>query len=113
MVDFQSFFKYGYGEKFAQLDYVESGQGIQDIGCECESCKAEASNGNHRAVKFAGYDDVRPKDRTIDDETFFLLCSRRIPAFLLQDRSWGKLTCPSRTIISQMTDPYSKFMMAG
>ncbi|KAL3426801.1 ATPase [Phlyctema vagabunda] len=86
MIDFQSFYKHNDDP---EPNFFEAGGGLQNMDCACESCKDAAEEGNHRQpVKFSTYDDVDPKETTIEDDHFFLLCSRRVPAFLLQDRRW-------------------------
>jgi hypothetical protein len=89
MVDFQNYYKTESGAQY-KTSHVPAGLALQDMDCSCEACTVAAQKGSTRKMKFSTWDDVDPaKTKTMDDD-FFTVCSRDVPAFLLQDRKWGE-----------------------
>ncbi|KAI9774037.1 MAG: hypothetical protein M1839_001922 [Geoglossum umbratile] len=91
MVDFESFYARDAGE---DDKYPKPSLGDFDGGttpsCYCESCLSKL-----REVKkspFAGYDKIDPKEKQELTNDQYLLCSGRVFGFVLQTRSWGKLS---------------------
>ena len=59
------------------------------LGCECKDCTARLNR--LRSNKFHGYNLLDPKKvEASDDETFYVLCEYRIPAFIVKERRWGR-----------------------
>ncbi|PHH72923.1 hypothetical protein CDD80_4169 [Ophiocordyceps camponoti-rufipedis] len=60
--------------------------------CRCLACYRTRTGSNAKGP-FTGFDDLDPvNDRPPDDnDSFFLVCSKSIPAFILDTRRWARL----------------------
>lgn len=73
---------------YIRSDNYGSDREAYHVGCQCQTC---ASHPNQvRPGRFRGFDGLlADKDSPPDDETFYLVCSHRVFAFVLKDRTWG------------------------
>ncbi|TAQ90526.1 hypothetical protein B7494_g1089 [Chlorociboria aeruginascens] len=96
VVDFDTFYSQRPGDRpYLVAAWVpeESEDGDETAtgtsGCECEICASKTDKS--RQALYQDYDGVSTKKKPPNEDNFFFLCSRRVPAFILSDRSWQYL----------------------
>ena len=88
--------KFPLKKPYIQAQYIpeESEDGDEAAtgtsGCECEKCSAKRDT--RRQAFFQDYDEVDPKGEPPNRDNFFFLMPEFIPAFILNERTWGKFS---------------------
>lgn len=89
MVDYYGYYKWSTEAK--KPLFFQGNAWFLDTSCRCDGCVSVSKESPPARVKYSVWDDLDPKKTPhIDDMDFFLLCSRRVPAFVLQERRWSK-----------------------